>query len=225
MMTSLVGVLVMVALLWTRCNNLGLKFDLLSAGDDTNVFLEAEDVPAFSRGLREWGLERGFDFKVEAVAKELEHMDFCQTRPVFDGSYWRMVRCHNTGRSKDVVTVKPLSNEAAWMTHARSIARCGRALTSGIPVQYAFYQALDSEGRIDRDTTPSGMRYMADRLEDNGPAVADAARVSYYKAFGITPIQQRSIENAYADVRLSYAERHTPHEVPPEHFITQQQFW
>jgi hypothetical protein len=92
MNTALGNVFLMCSITHHYLEGLGIKYRFINDGDDCGVFLEAsnlhllDDLPAHH-------LAYGFEMDVEDPVYELEHVEFCQSRPINlgDGN-WMMVR-------------------------------------------------------------------------------------------------------------------------------------
>jgi hypothetical protein len=198
MHTGLGNCLIMCALVWAYMRSIGVKkFELLNNGDDCVLIFEQRHLPRLNT-LPAWFLDMGYDMKVEAPVYVLEHVEFCQCHPVFDGTNWIMVRSLPVSISKDLTSYRGIVDEASWNTYRKSIADCGLSLTGGLPVLPQFYQML-GKGSGDRvakvvASERTGMDFMAAGLNRQGYVVTPEARVSFWDAFGITPDQQIALE-------------------------------
>lgn len=196
--TSTGNCLIMSMLVWTWARGCGVKCRLANNGDDCVVIMEKADLGRFRKGLDEWFVEMGFTLTSEPPAYLFEHIDFCQTHPVFDGVDWIMVRNPHICIPKDLITL--LDIETSFRKWAASIGDCGLALTSGLPILQEFYQNLRNVGseaiRGDaRDAlVGTGMAYMATGLTAQYRPVTWQARVSFALAFNITPDEQKLME-------------------------------
>jgi len=144
----------------------GISFRLANNGDDCVVFCEAADLSRLD-GLDDWFLEFGFTLTREEPVFVLEHVEFCQARPVQLSTGWRMVRDPRVAMSKDCVSLLGWDSEAAFCQWASAIGGCGLSLTRGVPVWEAWYQRLSdlggsavSDGAVER-IWDSGLGYMA----------------------------------------------------------------
>jgi len=210
MNTSLYGVLLMFSMVWSLVREMHIEYEILCAGDDTNVIMERSDAAEFERRIQGWGRMFGFSIKIESVTDELEKMVFCRMQPVFDGEKWRMVRDVADALCRDSLSIKPIVNAKSYDTLRHSISQCGLSICPGIPMMQSFYQMLGRgvvAKKVDKDKSMSGMRYMALGLEPKVVPVTDEARLSFYRAFGYTPEQQISMEDAYDNLAPSYNTR------------------
>lgn len=207
MNTALGNCLIMCALVWTRALELGIRVRLANNGDDCVVFMEQRDLPRFSNGLQEWFTRYGFKMKVEEPASVFETVEFCQARPVFDGTRWVMVRNPFTTISKDACCVnKDYGHGIAARKWLYAVGECGLAMTGGIPVCQAQYRAFLRNGEAglgeNAVVTETGMHYLSRGCTRSYAEPTDAARLSFFLAFGLTPYEQRCLEEAYDGVEL-----------------------
>lgn len=193
MNTALGNCLLMCALV--HCFMDGRKHALYNNGDDCVVIMERAQLRHMAK-LKEWFLGMGFTMKVEEPVYQLEHIEFCQTKPVWDGVRWRMVRNLRTCMAKDAVIPKHIVGDKSILKHIATLGQCGAALSTGLPVLQEYYQAM-----LRVDATPgkresSGMAFMARGLQPRVGPVTDEARASFYWAFGILPDLQVEMEES-----------------------------
>ena len=235
MNTSLGNCVLMCMMLKAYSMHCGVAFQLANNGDDCVVFMEKQDLVKFSTGLDRWFLDLGFNMVVEEPSYSMEEIEFCQTRPVFDGDEWVMCRNPWTAIAKDCVLAKnPQGVSDAYLkTWMGAIGTGGMSLTGGMPVFQSFYKLMQrsglgarrkrkgrsgSRGRINVDVSeslPWYMRSMGGGQRVEG-VVTPACRASFYFAFGVTPDEQVALEAFYDGqvVVTSYGEWH-PREVFP----------
>lgn len=98
---------------------------------------------------------------------------------------------------KDTVNLHPGNvGYADWLSH---VGQGGGALARGVPVLQTFYSVLRQLGSGNaKSWEVTGMDMMAKGLECGLEPVDDDARVSFYKAFGITPWDQLALEEEIA---------------------------
>lgn len=212
--TSLCGCVLMCALLYSYAVEVGLvrpnqfrKFvAIIDNGDDSVVFLSRRLLPLLA-GLPQWLLDRGFPAAIEEPVFQMEHIVFCQTSPVFDGTSWTMVRDPRICLDKDLCTTKPIPNARAWNTLRNSVAKSGLALAGNMPIFCEFYRCLERGAgtRIDKDLTMSGFKFLARGMDASHKPVTDQARLSFWEAFGITVGHQLNIEAHYRALTLRYS--------------------
>lgn len=196
--TSMGNCLLMSSMVIAYCEHKGLKHRLANNGDDCVLFIEYGDLHLLNE-LDNWMLELGFTLTREQPVTTFEHIEFCQSHPVYTESGYRMVRDIHTAMSKDCVSIPGWNDTDDVRAWARNISGCGLALTTGVPVWEAWYSQLALLGsetvRRGDQLEASGMSYMARGVKSC--VISAAARVSFWKAFGITPDQQEALEAVY----------------------------
>lgn len=202
--TSLGNCLIMCSLVWVYARIRGLDVELANNGDDCVVFMESRDEAAFTTGLDEWFVSKGFAMAVEPTVDEFERVEFCQSRPVELSTGWRMVRNVSACLTKDPMCLISIPNDKVYKKWLGAVGTCGSKLTSGVPVLSSFYDVFVragtscSEGMMREVFKNRSQLHLAQGLET---AVIDArARVSMYYAFGILPDLQIAIERFYHQV-------------------------
>jgi len=197
MNTSLGNCLLMCAMVWEYARKRGVPCRLANNGDDCMVIMSRRHVDRFRRGLRDWFLEMGYDMKMEDPVYEFERLDFCQTRPVVAAGRWVMCRDVRKVLDKDTTCLHPDTMPyQSWLHH---VGTGGGALAQGVPVLQEFYRVLRELGHAGGHTPEmTGMDMMAKGMECKLAPISVEARVSFFKAFGITPYQQEVLEQAIA---------------------------
>jgi hypothetical protein len=203
----------MCSLVYQYCYELGLtnKFSLINNGDDCVVFMEREHEREFVRGLDEWFRAMGFNMKVEPTVDILERVEFCQTRPVFDGQRYIMVRNPEICLSKDLVFIKPLDHANPYMMWIGAVGDCGLSMSGGIPILQEFYQAMrrscGDHKRIKNDLLfEGGLSYMSIGMNRKYTKVSPQTRFSFYLAFGVLPEYQIALENTLRGVSFKWSQ-------------------
>lgn len=198
MNTGLGNCLLMCSMVWEYCRSIGLKpgtdCRLYNNGDDCVLILEQCNLSKLV-GLDQWFLQLGFTMEVEEPVYELEKVVFCQAQPIQTPSGWVMVRQLNA-ISKDSLCLLDKNSVRAWM-HAVGVG--GMALAGDIPLYHALYSKYRECGRASR---VAQSKLLADSgffraaLKSRRPiGVSDSTRLSFYRAFGVTPDQQMAIED------------------------------
>jgi len=215
--TALGNCVLMVLMTYVLCKTLGIDHELMDNGDDCVVIFEREHELEFRAAVDSYYGSLGFTMKVEPTVDVLEQVEFCQTHPVFDGTSWRMVR-NPVAIAKDMVSVIDWTSLPLWY---RAIGDCGKSLTWGIPIFYAFYTWLSRCGVASNvDKHPlfrCGMVNLATGMSDKKIEVSPQARLSFCCAFGIEPDMQVAIEQMYLTLstpalgKLSEFENQTNH--------------
>jgi len=150
----------------------------------------------------------GFSMTVEDPVYELEHVVFCQCQPVFDGHKYVMVRDPRTAISKDCVAIKPLDNMKVYQSWCSAVGHGGISLTGGIPVWQNFYQtfvrASNGAKQLIDSTLEGGLQMMSRGMLREMDRVDDHCRLSFWRAFGVTPESQLAIEDIYDAHKTDY---------------------
>lgn len=199
MNTALGNCLIMCALVYTLAAERGVGVKLINNGDDCVVFMESRDLARFTDGLREWFLEFGFNMKVEDPVYVMEQIEFCQTKPVFDGEKWTMCRSPHVAMSKDAVCTKRVyASGRQALAYLRTVGECGLAMSGGLPVMQEYYRVFQRSGagalRYTDDFRDQGLWWQSQGMSRRVEEPSDAARVSFWKAFGVSPTHQRALE-------------------------------
>lgn len=144
----------------------------------------------------------GFRLEVEQPVYELEHLEFCQMNPVYDGVHWRMVRKIQKALQKDTMSLIPFNSQKLLRKWLYSVGECGLSLCSGIPVMQSFYRLYMMVGipsNISEATyMECGARQLARGLAACEAPITDESRYSFYVATGITPLEQVGLEEYYS---------------------------
>jgi len=207
MNTSLGNCVLMVSMIHAYGLARGIRLQLANNGDDCVVFMEQRDLAKFSEGLYEWFEEMGFSMAIEPPSYELEEIEFCQTRPVFDGSRWIMVRNPHSGIAKDSVMLKPWSGEKFFRGWLDAVGTGGLALTGGIPVFQSFYSLFIRSGtkrKVPEDTLSWSVRQSLRTVVPREKCeISPECRASFYWAYGITPDEQLCLERYYDEMEIT----------------------
>jgi hypothetical protein len=202
MNTALGNCIIMCAMMWTWAKSVGVPIKLVNNGDDCVAIMEQEHLIAFTDGLENKFLKWGFRMTVEEPVYEFNQIEFCQMRPIFNGERYVMVRNIRTALGKDVLCTLPLTSESVARKWLGAVGECGLALCSGIPVLQSFYEAFIRNGvkpgkLVNCMQIQSGMRMMRGEMESKRMEVSDRARLEVFIAWGITPDEQRALEEHF----------------------------
>lgn len=211
--TSLGNIIIMTSMSYAYIETKPFRMDLVNAGDDEMFILERSNL-GFLNDLEGFFLQFGYNVIREEPVFEIEKISFCQTRPVLVGSSYRMVREVGVALSKDSMYISPL-DEQDWNARRLAISQCGMALAGDVPIFGAFYECLARGAKTTRtkyNIEVSGLYMFAKGMTPKRRVVEDATRVSFYRAFGITPERQLAIEAEYDNINLHYSE--------PKHHVT-----
>lgn len=216
MNTSLGNCILMCLMIHQYALDRGVDVQLANNGDDCVVFLEQRDLAKFSDGLFDWFLAMGFNMAIEDPVYDFEQIEFCQTRPVFDGRIYTMSRNPITAIAKDSVFLKGQDYAKLIPLWMDAVGTGGIALAGGLPIFNSFYSMLRRSGNrayknargkevcLDSDEIlPWYMREtsMSGRRTSNRPS--PEARASFYTAWGVTPDEQICLEQYYDALSLN----------------------
>lgn len=165
-------------------------------GDDSVVIMDASDRKKCDAKLfKHFGMVTKSEF-----VTEFEHVEFCQTKPVWNGIEWIMVR--NPDRVLDrigwIVKKHPVCRDAVYV---KSVMLCESALNEGLPVMGPLSSRIANETNIGKKKLMSletdyhvkqlnkikGLNYFRD--------VSYESRLSYENAWGVSVATQRKYES------------------------------
>jgi len=164
-------------------------------GDDSVVIVEKRDLSKLAvKQFERFGMVTKEEF-----AWEFEHVEFCQTRPVWNGCKWIMTR--NPDRVLDRInwTVKkfPVCLDQKYI---RSVLLGESAINEGVPVLGPLSNQLlagmkPTKGKLmDVDTDV----YVKQLGKEKGVLYyrepTDESRLSYFEAWGVSPLEQMRLE-------------------------------
>nr|WPR18261.1 MAG: RNA-dependent RNA polymerase [Crogonang virus 138] len=180
--------------------HVGVEGTIFCDGDDVLLFVPPSAVGDILLRLPSWYLQWGFRMKVEAPAYEPEQVEFCQARPVCVDGEWTLVRNFAKALNTDGFVYQTLTHEQR-MVHLRAVGLCGLSMAAGVPILQAFYKALVASGKTGKfDDSVLGNRSYQQRIQvaagylARARPVVDDTRVSFFKAFGVSPEDQIIME-------------------------------
>jgi hypothetical protein len=206
MNTSLGNCVLMCAMMKAYFLHKHVDAQLANNGDDCVVFLERRDLNHFMDGLTGWFLKLGFNMAVEAPVDVFERLEFCQTKPVFDGVEWIMCRNPHTAITKDSVMLKNWDSPSLFMGWLDAVGTGGLALASRLPVFQAFYSSYVRSGKkraIPKELLPWSFRNLCSGMKRTPGIVLPEARCSFWEAFDITPDEQLELEAYFCRFNVS----------------------
>lgn len=206
MNTSLGNCVLMCSMIKAYLLERGVSGQLANNGDDCVVFIERRDLGTFSRGLYDWFLALGFNMAIEDPVDEFDQIEFCQTKPIFDGYDWIMCRNPHTAVVKDSVMLKPYQSGLEFLGWLDAVGTGGMAMAGQLPVFQELYQAYQRCGqrrKVSEDLLPWSFRNMSTGMNRTYGPVSPLARASFYLAFGITPDEQICLERYYSKLNIS----------------------
>lgn len=171
---------------------LKIKYCLYIDGDDFLIFVERSTAHLVDPGAY---AKFGMATKLDSVAYEIEHIDFCQTRPVFNGVGYTMVR--NPVRMLERIQWGVGKFDMTYVkNYLTSIGLCCLSLGMGLPIEQYVGNTLASLGgkwvatSLHHSAKQMFMRPGKAKLVEPTMQV----RLSYERAWGLSPALQRNIE-------------------------------
>ncbi len=210
--TSTGNAIIVCGVLNDAVKHLQIFVEVIDNGDDFGLIVERSDMQKVVQFLPTHFEQYGFRLTMEEPVDEFENIEFCQTKPVFDGSVWRMCRLPMTIFKKDTICTMPVHTEKVWREWLMAVGDGGVSLTRGLPVLPNFYRAYQRSGvkcraSIEQQTfRNSGHWQRSNNICDFDDLVSDEARVSFYKAFNITPDEQRDLERYFDTLEIDASE-------------------
>lgn len=198
--TSEGNAVIVCAVIYDAITELELFTEVIDNGDDFGLFIERRDMQRVVDFLPKHFEHFGFRLTMEDPVDEFENVEFCQTKPVFDGDVWRMCRLPMTIFKKDTICTMPVNSQKVWREWLKAVGDGGLSLTEGLPVLPNFYKAYQRSGSTCRSTIVqqvfknTGQWQKSNNIQQFRSDVTVDARVSFYKAFGITPDEQIELE-------------------------------
>jgi hypothetical protein len=205
MNTAMGNVLIMTGLVWQYVRSRNVRIRLVNNGDDSVFIMERKDLHLFLDGLEAWFLEMGFSMAVSPPISDIMQVKFCQAHPIFDGVDWIMTRDPRVALAKDCHSLVAWDRPGTQRAWCAAVANSGKALAGNLPIYSSFYQHLlrGSDGAKAHGDHPGlecGMWFEARRMGDVARSFAKPSaesRLSFWRAFGITPGEQACIERYY----------------------------
>jgi hypothetical protein len=159
-------------------------------GDDSVVIVEGDVTPTAT-----YFAQFGMNTKLETVTKHFRRIDFCQTRPVFDGVQWRMVRnpWRMIARIQWAIQAPSIKQKRKYL---RSVGLCEMSLGLGLPIGQYIGQTLSRVGQ-GYMVTNNHRRAMMENIRPCKVRLIEPssiARMEYQDTWGISIADQLLIE-------------------------------
>lgn len=210
MNTALGNCLIMTGVVWHFLQEMGVRGKLANDGDDCVLIVERGDVERVVQAIPDFFKERGFTMKVEKPVDVFEEIEFCQCHPVWNGEQWTMCRNLPKVLYCDATHIGRTEQEIAVIRHAT--AESGAVWAKGIPVLPSFYRHLGKTGRLGKMSKKqlrlreflmrnSGTYWHSRGCDSGTQEVTEEARLSFYRAFGVSPSEQVALEEFYNKLR------------------------
>lgn len=205
MNTSLGNTILMVLMAKHIFDGFGYtNYRIINNGDDCLVVLPGNYDDFMSRhSYKEQFLKFGFNVKEEAApALRIEHIEFCQSRPVCVDGEWTMVRTLKA-LDKDLLSLHSADKQQMWLTE---IGKMGRIVSAGVPMYQAFYGAFPKlKEAKKRDTTihEGWLHRMSKRMTNVEREPSAETRISFFHAFGVDVCTQKALEKRYGALKFN----------------------
>lgn len=203
--TALGNVIIMCGMFYSYLQNKPYS-RFINDGDDCVLLVERDTLDQFD-DLVDYFEELGFTMELDEPVDMLEHVDFCQCRPVQFKEGYRMIRNFEPCLTKDLHTTKSIDSPRAMMTQLKSISMCGLSIASDCPVYGSFYSRMlreNDEGKVDANPEKDGKFWLSQRMPKLTTQVLPVTRSSFAIAFGISPKEQLALEEVYSQVEYPY---------------------
>lgn len=160
-------------------------------GDDSVMMVEG-DVKPDPTFFEQFGMKT----KLECVTKNFRELEFCQTRPVFDGTKWRLVRNPFRLMARLPWAIRTVTPEFK-NKYLRSVGLCEMALGVGLPIGQYIGNTLS---KLSKGYTITGNHYRAQKEYMRPCSVklippSYEARLEYEQTWGIPVAEQLRIES------------------------------
>jgi hypothetical protein len=193
------------------------KWDFICDGDDSVFFTEAENVAVFQATFSQFAANLGFKMTVGSPVFEIEHVNFCQSNPVWVNGGYTLVRNPRKALSGALCAKRNLRSDKEARNLLWAVGKCELALGEGVPVMQAFASACIRNGHPHKslDYIRFELSYRYWHLDANvaPKPVSAATRVSYERAFGVTIADQLYLEavlNSWTIPELSVSQMFEP---------------
>lgn len=186
-------------------------------GDDYLIFVERSEASKINPDSY---LQFGMETKLESVTSVIEHIDFCQTRPVFNGVGYTM--CRNPERMLKRVQWGVGKFSTAYIPkYLSSVGKCLIAIGRGLPVEQYIGRTLSV---LSNTYVVTSYHYSANRMpfRPGRASVVEpgvATRLSYEMAWGISAQKQLLLENSSVKTNFKFVEGN----IPLPHYDSQEQ--
>lgn len=197
MNTALGNCVLMATMVHAFAKKIGLKrWSLLDDGDDCLLFFTVEEEGKVRGALSREFLSYGQEVKLENRATTPEQVVFCQSRPLWDGERWRLVRPWRKVLAQGTSGVKHWNNPNSVRPMFTTLGWCELALSAGVPILQEYALALIRMGRGEQLKTLDVESGLAERVRAEVGSLEKAflskarpitieARLSFDDAWGV----------------------------------------
>lgn len=198
MNTAMGNCIISAALIWAYAAERGIKLRAVIDGDDSVVFMEQEDLPAYLAGIEDWMAKRGFILVTEEPVYAINGVEFCQCRYMGTAPP-TMVRNPMKAITQDHAWIEDRSISYPEVLAATGLG--GLSLYGNIPVLGAYYDML-ARTTLPSKRTLSRLDFRSSWLRDasmSGGFVqpSEEARYQFWLTWGMPPGEQRAHEENF----------------------------
>ncbi len=200
--TSLGNVILMCSIINRWFERCCVRARLVNNGDDCVIICEREDMIKIQTGLREYFHGKGFRITLERVVDEFEYIEFCQSHPVLCSDGWRMIRNVHTCIFKDAMCTMAVNRPIDYQYWLYAVGDCGGNISQGVPIMQAYYDMYKRSGVKCNEQFKNAVyknTSMHERMIRSTAYILPDTRVSFYKAFGVTPDMQMQYEVLFSN--------------------------
>lgn len=172
-----------------------IKHSMYVDGDDSVVIIEKDDVKVLDN-MQAYMKTCGMETKIEQVTETFEEVDFCQCRPVWFPTGYRLIRTPQRAFDRSGWVVKHMDRVFTdrWI---RSVALCELVLGRGCPLMQEFALKMLPLGSgkyavTDRHHQAKQLQHSVERVQPL--PIHPQTRESFWVAFGYTPEEQIQLE-------------------------------
>jgi len=171
---------------------------IIACGDDSLVFLDRKEYDILDKSsLKEMFSYFGQDTKMDRIAFELEQIDFCQCSPVCVNGTYRMVRNPKRLFGRIQYTNLHMRDELRDK-YISGLALCELSMHSGVPlIQELCLKMLNLTNMVCPSKLAIDREAMVTEQKASYRIIDYNTRLSFERAFGISPIEQDEIEKSF----------------------------
>ena len=175
--------------------------DFANNGDDCLLFLSRKDLHKIG-DLEAYFVDFGFKIVREKPVAEVEHIEFCQCKPMLVNGIWRMVRNIKTCLAKDVTAVSLGHDVKQYRRWLKDVSNSGLSFSSDVPVLGSFYRMLGRFGVEGGSYTHKNAQFnayatLSRNVRGFGDSPDDYGRYSFWMQTGIHPQGQIELEHYF----------------------------
>jgi len=170
----------------------------LIAGDDGVLLMEKSDLEMLDMHFSDFGMIA----KIEIVYS-LHDVSFCQCKPLRIAGRWRMVRDPWRVMSRTSYTCKKM-NGLGWKRLLGSIGLGELSCNTGVPVLQSYASMLyrSADHMVSNALVKEYMLMRPDAITSRLLPVTDEARIDFWCAFGMTPVEQKELEGLFDSIEI-----------------------